>query len=729
MYKKMFTTLEFDKVLSMLEDLALSNNAKKRIQKLEPFLSESEVHRHLKETSEAKEIIENCGTPPLSAMSDLEKSLSLLGKGSILMPEQLVNIALFLTCSRRLKSYLHKAESLSTSVATYGNSIYDLSDIENEINSTIRGNQIDDKATPALADIRRKIFNAGVSIKSKLDSLLRNNKNWFSEGFVSMRNGHYTLPVKKEYKSQVSGTVIDISQSGSTYFIEPSSARRFQEELNLLLIEEENEVRRILYTLTALVEENLHAIQINIEAMECLDFIFAKAKLSISMKAIAIPISTERRIEIIKGRHPLLKAQNIVPLDFKIGGGIKGVVITGPNTGGKTVALKTIGLLSIMAQSGLHVPAQGGCLTMNNYVLADIGDGQSITENLSTFSSHMTNLISILKVADDQSLVLLDELGSGTDPAEGMGLAVAIIEELVKRNCLFVATTHYPEIKEFAKSTAGLVNARMAFDLQSLMPLYQLEIGEAGESCALYIAKRLGLSQKIIDRAQVAAYGSLNSSSNASSITNTGVSTINTVGSSAKTEVSTTNAVGSSAKTGVVTTNTVGSSILQTSSNFSPVHSAPASNSAAGVSNASNVYNTLGGTIIAGESNPSPVHSAPSSNSGASERRIKPNQALPLLGTARSSKYNIGDSVMVFPHKMIGIVYQCENERGEIGVQIKGKKVMISHKRLKLHVSASELYPEDYDFSIIFDSVENRRKRHTMERKHDPNIIVEINGK
>lgn len=701
MNKKMYTTLEFDKVLSMLEDLALSNNAKKRILKLEPFLSESEVHRHLNETSEAKAIIENCGTPPLSAMSDLDKSLSLLGKGAILMPEQLVNIALFITCSRRLKSYLHRAESLSTSVATYGNSIYDLSDIENEINRTIRGNLIDDKATPALADIRRKIFNAGVSIKSKLDSLLRNNKNWFSEGFVSMRNGHYTLPVKKEYKSQVSGTVIDISQSGSTYFIEPSSARRFQEELNLLMIEEENEVRRILYTLTALVEENLQAIQINIEAMECLDFIFAKAKLSISMKAIAIPISTERRIEIVKGRHPLLKAQNIVPLDFKIGGDIKGVVITGPNTGGKTVALKTIGLLSIMAQSGLHVPAQGGCLTMNNYVLADIGDGQSITENLSTFSSHMTNLISILKVADDQSLVLLDELGSGTDPAEGMGLAVAIIEELVKMDCLFVATTHYPEIKEFAKSKAGLVNARMAFDLQSLMPLYQLEIGEAGESCALYIAKRLGLSQTIIDRAQIAAYGSnLNSSGNPSSSSNTEVSTTNAVGSSAKTGVGTINAVGSSAKTEVSTTNAVGNS-----------------------------SNTEGSSILQTSSNPSPVHSAPSSNSGASERRIKPNQALPLLVTDRSSKYNIGDSVMVFPHKMIGIVYQCENERGEIGVQIKGKKVMISHKRLKLHVSASELYPEDYDFSIIFDSVENRRKRHTLERKHDPNIIVEINDK
>ena len=281
MNKKINITLEFNKVLSMLEDHALSINAKTRIQKLEPFLSESEVHRHLNETSEAKEIIEHYGTPPLSTMSDLEKSLSMIGKGTILMPEELTNIAQFITSCRRLKSYLHRAEALSTSVATYGNSIFDLSDIEDEINNAIRGNKINDKATPALADIRRKISNAGASIKSKLESLLRNN-NWFSESFVSIRNGHYTLPVKKEYKSQVSGTVIDISQSGSTYFIEPTSARRFQEELNLLIIEEENEVRRILYILTALVENNLQSIRINIEAMECLDYIFAKAKLSIA---------------------------------------------------------------------------------------------------------------------------------------------------------------------------------------------------------------------------------------------------------------------------------------------------------------------------------------------------------------------------------------------------------------------------------------------------------------
>lgn len=639
MINKMYKTLEFDKVLNILEEHALSNKVKTRILQLEPYLSEAEVRRHVAETTEGRRMIENFGTPPLSSMAELEKIISLVEANALLMPEQLGFVATFLTSCRRLKSYLKKAEGVSEAVASYGNSIDPLRELEEEIYKCIRGNLLDDKASPLLADIRRKISNGEIQIKGKLDSLLRNNKNWFSEGFVAIRNGHYTLPVKKEYKSLVTGTVIDMSQSGSTYFIEPSAARKLQEEIALLQIQEENEVRRILYSLTGLVEEYLPYIKINVEAMESLDFIFAKAKLSLAMKAAPLPVKEERQISIKNGRHPLLKAETAIPLNFQIGGTTQGIIITGPNTGGKTVALKTIGLLSLMAQSGLHVPAEDGCFTMNNYVLCDIGDGQSITENLSTFSSHITNIIQILSYADDQSLVLLDELGSGTDPAEGMGLAIAILEELKSKHCLFVATTHYPEIKEFAKSSPGINNARMAFDRQSLLPLYQLEIGEAGESCALYIAKRLGLPQRMIDRARNAAYG-------------------------------------------------------QTSVSFE-------------------------------EGSPIGTAAEEMKTPGSFSQRIKKSEFKTAPENTRSARFNLGDSVIVYPQKIVGIVYQQANEKGEIGVQIKKKKQLINHKRLKLYVPASELYPEDYDFSIIFDSVADRKARKIMSRKHDSTIVIE----
>ncbi len=639
--KKIYQALEFDKILDMLAEYALSDRVRTKIRDLEPFLSEAEVLRHLNETTKARLIIENYGDPPVSAVDELEKSLSLLDKGGMLMPEQLERIAQFLVTCRRLKTYLIKAQSLSSMVAQYGYSINELPAVEDEINRSIRGSRVDDRASSLLAGIRRKIANGDEQIKSKLNSLLRSNKKWFSESFIFTRNGHYTLPVKREYKNQVKGTVIDISQSGSTYFIEPSAVSKLQEEIAMLQIEEENEVRRILYVLTALVEEHLTYIKINIEAMEILDFIFAKAKLSIAMKAVSPGITTERRIEIISGRHPLLNTDNIVPLDFRIGDNVRGVVITGPNTGGKTVALKTIGLLSLMAQSGLHVPAADACFTINDYVLCDIGDGQSITENLSTFSSHMTNIIKILGLATHQSLVLLDELGSGTDPKEGMGLAIAILEELMAKNCLFVATTHYPEIKDFAEASPGLINARMAFDRQTLLPLYKLEMGHAGESCALYIAQRLGLSHKIIERAAAAAYG----------------------------------------KKGL---------------NLIGIEESP--------------RRGMGNTVR---------------NMPVQKRYVNQKNKEELKKT-KDIEFNIGDSVIVYPEKSIGIVYREANEKGEVGVQIKKKKLLINHKRLKLHIPASQLYPKNYDFSIIFDSVQTRKARRIMSRKHDPNLVIEI---
>lgn len=641
MRNKDIKTLEFDKILKMLAEQAMSDKVKNKILELMPYLSEIEAKDKIQETSEAKSILETVGAPPLSAMKEIDKIMVLISKDAMLIPEQLTNIGQFLVACKRMKQYLKKAEVFNFKVAYYGNSINDLSDLYEEIENAIRNGVVDDGASPQLRDIRRKIENAGSQIKVKLDSLLKSKSAWFADSYVTIRNNRYTLPVKKEYKNQISGTVVDTSQSGNTYFIEPSAVNKLQEELSILRIEEDNEIRKILYTLTALVGENVHQIDINIEAMEVLDFIFAKAKLSQCMQAIPAVLTTNRKIIIKSGRHPLLEQSKVVPLDFKIGDGTHGVVITGPNTGGKTVALKTVGLLSMMAQSGLHVPTgEGSEFCMHNIILCDIGDGQSIAENLSTFSSHLTNIIDILSIANNESLVLLDELGSGTDPAEGMGIAIAVLEELKKKKCLFVATTHYPEVKEFAKNAESLINARMAFDRESLQPLYKLEIGEAGESCALYIAKRLGFPKHMLQRAYHEVYGS----------------------------------------------KTIKHSYSYDESDFE-------------------------------------VDSCDEASIKLEQKNIIKKQHAKQQQNPKS-KFNMGDSVMVFPQKLIGIVYQVENERGEVVVQIKGKKQLVKQTRLKLLASASEMYPPDYDFSIVFDTVENRKARRDLSKKHNPDAVI-----
>lgn len=643
MMMKSMQALEFDKIKTVLCEYAVSERAKKKLSELKPYLNQGEAGARLKETTEARKLFDAMGMPPLTAMKEINKLLENAEKGAMLLPEQLTDVVWFINACSRMKSYLKKAEGLNVGIAYYGDSICQLSDLGQEINLAIRNNTVEDNASKELRDIRRKIEGIKSEVKTKLDSLLRSKKEWFTDGYVSTRNGHFVLPVKKEYKNRVSGSVLDISSTGSTYFMEPDSVMKLESEISLLNISEENEVRRILYTLTALVEKAAAEIRLNMEALEALDFIFAKARLSADMNAIPAMINTDRRIHIRGGRHPLIAPENCVPLNFSIGDGTNGVIITGPNTGGKTVALKTVGLLQLMAQSGLHVPCEEAGLCMNNAVLCDIGDGQSITENLSTFSAHLSNIIHILEHADRDSLVLLDELGSGTDPAEGMGIAVAILEELHGKGCLFLATTHYPEIKEYAKETKGLVNARMAFDKESLKPLFQLEIGEAGESCALYIAKRLGLPDRMLERAYQEAYGKGTRSS----------------------------------------CQFTDSSFLESLNKEAP-------------------------------------------KTGSSQTAVPPivREAPEKKTDSRSMRFNVGDSVMVYPQKKLGIVYRKANEKGEVGVQIQKEKQLINHKRLKLKVASEELYPDDYDFSIIFDSVSNRKAKHKMEKGYRPDLEI-----
>lgn len=643
MLEKSINALEFNKIRNKLSDYAVSEQARQKLLELTPYLSERDVKAKINDTTEGRKILDHIGTPPLAVMKDMIMLIELAEKGAMLVPEQLTQIGLFINACKRMKGFLKRAESLGVGIAGYGGSIMELATLSHAIEDSIRNNTIDDNASKELKDIRRRMEQLRTEMKTKLENQLRSKKEWFTEGFVATRNGHFVLPVKKEYKHMVSGSVLDISSSGSTYFIEPSIVAKLKEELSVEEIAESNEERRILYELSAMVGENAGEVRLNMEAMEALDFIFAKAKLSADMKAVPAIINTNRRIRIENARHPLLKAEECVPLNFELGNGINGIVITGPNTGGKTVTLKTVGLLQLMAQSGLHVPCDAAELCLNNLVLCDIGDGQSISENLSTFSSHITNIINILSYADVESLVLLDELGSGTDPAEGMGIAIAILEELSQKGCLFVATTHYPEVKEYAHKAPGLINARMAFDRESLKPLYRLEIGEAGESCALYIAKRLGLPKHMLERAYQEAYNNDKEKTNKS----------------------------------------MDQSFLRDVVEVTTERVVPPK-------------------LIT---------------------HIEKHREVAAVNS-RSQRFNIGDSVVVYPQKKIGIVFRKADEKGEVGVQIQKKKEFINHKRLQLKVAASEMYPEDYDFSIVFDSVANRKARHKMEKSHQSGLEI-----
>lgn len=617
--------LEFNQIKEQLCGYAVSSGARTRLMKLTPALQEGLCYSQLEETTRARQTLDACGTPPLTAMPEIDQILALSEAGSVLMPMQLLGVSGFITACQRMEGYLKRAAD--PVMASYGAALQGAEQLQNDILEAIQGEQVQDRASTQLFNIRRSIERQEEKVQQKLASLLRTQKSVFSDAYPVKRNGRYTLPVKREMKSRIPGTVIDYSGSGGTCFIEPAAVAELTQQILMLQVEEENEVLRILYTLTDAVAQQAEVIRANQRIMEELDFIFAKGRLSQALGACAPQTGMERRIDIRQGRHPLIPKERCVPLDFAMGEEVQGVTITGPNTGGKTVALKTVGLLCMMAQCGLHVPAaEGTYLGMQSQYLCDIGDGQSISENLSTFSAHMTNVKEILEKVNGQSLVLLDELGSGTDPAEGMGLAIAVLEELKARGCLFLVTTHYPEVKTFAELTPGVVNARMAFDRESLRPLYRLEMGKAGESCALHIARRLGFEENILRRAQEIAYE---------------------------------------------------------------------------------------GKLMPAQENERLMESrGPKLQRQKEDRRHR-------------ARFSMGDSVMVYPQKEIGIVYRVEDEIGSLIVQIKGEKKPVSYKRVKLLAPASELYPPDYDFSIIFDSVKVRKARHEMSKHHVEGLVIE----
>ncbi|WNB92150.1 endonuclease MutS2 [Bacillus sp. NEB1478] len=500
--------LEYNKIKELLNNYAINHITKETIEKLEPSTHLSVIENWLKETSEARNILEKSSSIPIANLNGLEQVLKIPQKGLNLTPEQLSLIYGLLENVYRMQRFMNDKAYLAPAIVNYAYSMFDLNDLKDEISRCIRNGKVDDHASKALLKIRKKITVVEERIKSKLDHILKSStyRDMMQEQMISMRDGRYVIPVKSKFKRNIDGQILDSSSSGATVYIEPEDVRKLQTEMSMLKAEEEIEISIVLSMLTGMVAGYEREISITIEAMAHYDFIFAKAKFSRAIDGKTVQINNENRIVIQSGRHPLL-GDKCVPLTFRLGKDYQALVITGPNTGGKTVAIKTVGLLTLMVQSGLHVPVgEGSEFAVFRQIFVDIGDGQSIEQSLSTFSSHITNIISILKQAGPEDLVILDELGAGTDPAEGMGLAVSILEKLFSKGSMILATTHYSELKEFADLTPGFENGSMEFDLDTLQPLYRLTIGKAGNSQAFAIAMKLGMDEAVIQRAKAITY-------------------------------------------------------------------------------------------------------------------------------------------------------------------------------------------------------------------------------
>lgn len=639
----MIEALQFTDVKGEAARYAVSELGKEAVLALEPSINKQRIESWHREVTEAKNILQISSSIPLHGLKGVTNILDGLHKGLPLRIEQFMGLYELLSCVEKLKRFMKDKTHAAPMVSAYVNSLSEVKTLADEIFRCIRNGKVDDYASKHLLTIRKQLTILEDRMKNKLDHMVKSAKyrTYLQESVISIRNGRYVIPVKKEYRKNIKGALLDASASGSTVYIEPEEITAIQDDLQLLKEQELIEEDRILMILTGLVEQQEFDIKLAIDTMVQYDLIFAKAKYSVSIQGQAPIINQEHLIRLIAATHPLLKDKS-VPLNIVIGDQFNALVITGPNTGGKTVTIKTVGLLTLMAQSGFHIPAaEGSQVAIFHRVLVDIGDGQSITESLSTFSSRIKNIIHILSKATPDALVLLDELGSGTDPAEGMGLATAILEELYKKGATLLATTHYNEIKGYAQSHDGFENGSMAFDVETLQPTYRLQIGKGGESQAFAIALKLGMHPKLIEKAHEITY--------------------------------------------------------KTSKDFS------------GASHYSSYELD---------------HQLAWNEKHVKKQKHKNKE----IQTAVPRRFKQGDNVKIPSMNEFGIVYQSANERGEVEVFVKGKRMTINQKRLSLYIKAEDLYPEDYDMSIIFETKENRKRLKEMSKHHiDESVIRENN--
>lgn len=506
MNNKVIVSLEFDKIKKLIEKYAITASAKEKIRELEPYGSHFDVIEHLEETKEALDLLIKKGNPPFEGLYDVKEELVRVQKGGGLGAGALLKIANMLRAARRFSEFISTKdeeegyrilEDIAMGITPYKN-------VEDAIFRAIIGEEeISDRASEKLYSIRKSLKEKNSSIRDKVNSIVRSNAQYLQDSLFTMRGDRYVIPVKAEYKSLVPGLVHDQSSTGATLFIEPMNLVNLNNEIKELMLQERAEIQRILEELTSLVYGFISTIKTNFDIIVDLDFIFAKAKYGSSMDGTIPSVNTEGRIDLIEARHPLIDRKKVVASNIYLGGEFTSLVITGPNTGGKTVTIKATGLIELMGLSGLLIPAkENSSIAFFKEIFADIGEEQSIEQSLSTFSAHMTNIVKIMEQADKDSFVLFDELGAGTDPTEGAALAIAILENLRNRGARILATTHYSELKAYALRTIGVENASVEFNVETLRPTYRLLIGVPGKSNAFEISRRLGLSDDLISESK-----------------------------------------------------------------------------------------------------------------------------------------------------------------------------------------------------------------------------------
>lgn len=677
--------LGYDKMKSLLLGYAISDAGRALAERMAPSSQIRQAAMWLLETEEAARLLAAGASVPLSAMEGIAPFMALLGKGRIYTEHELGQLAAWLSSVAQMKRYMDGKRMAAPTISSYADSMQHCPELIKELARCIRHGLLTDDASPDLGDIRRQIAVSEDRIERKINQLLGKYKSALQEQLVSKRNGRFVLPVKRELRKQVPGTVWDESASGQTLFVEPADIGDLQADWQMWKSEEERERMLVLARLSELAEQHAAEFRWNVEAMASFDFIFARGKLSRAYNGIAPALTEKPFIRLCDARHPLL-GEKAVPLSVEIGGEWRQLIITGPNTGGKTVALKTIGLLALMAQSGLLLPAGPGTeIGMFRHVLADVGDGQSIEQSLSTFSAHMEALSGMLRAANGRTLILLDELAAGTDPGEGIALSIAVLEELLERGSLVAATTHFNEIKRFAANTRHCTNARMAFDAETLRPLYRLEIGEAGDSYALAIARRYGLPEALVARAERRIRQVRQTDGDATPYAN---------GADANA------ATGNASCTSSISSTLSASGVRTSDSKYTAKHEDRQERAA---------KSDKGGGML-GDQTTKTASSGEGTETEATQQR----------------PFEVGDCVWVHPLKRTGIVCKAANERGEVVVQVQKSKITFNRKRLALYIPRTELYPgENYDMDIVFESKENRKKRKLMGRKYAPGIVID----